>query len=124
FVLASLDEAAMVHERVQILLRRGFPEDTWRYSLTAIAFTSFLALAGAAVSWRLFRAVSARTAALFVAAGVLFVGGAVIVDLAASFHHDVHGDGPAYATFHGVEEAMEMSGVATFVIALLGHLRA
>jgi hypothetical protein len=124
FAYLSLDEAAMIHERVQAVWRRGVAADTWMYSLAAVAFTSALACVGALIGWRLLRTVPSRTRTLFLVAGVTFVAGAVGFDLLGEFHKNAHGsDTLGFALYNGLEEALEMGGVVVFVFGLLDYLR-
>lgn len=70
------------------------------------------------------RALPRRTAGLFVAAGALFIGGAIGVELYEAF---LIGGGASQVTVllsRAVEETAEMSGVVLFIYALLDHLRA
>jgi hypothetical protein len=64
-----------------------------------------------------------RTAVRLVIAGGLYVGGALICEMAGSFLADLHGgETLAYALMYTMEETLEMLGVAYLIFTLLSHL--
>lgn len=124
FVFLSLDETAMVHENVQAQLRRGVDRSAPFFRLASIVFSSLIALVALVASARFLAALPRRTATLFVAAGALFVGGAVGIDYIGELHKGSSGiHNLTYATATGVEEAFEMFGVILFLYALLDYVR-
>ena len=60
--------------------------------------------------------------ALFVAAGALFVGGAVGVEMIQSFisFHEIGGGAMAFSLL--IEESLEMFGVVLFIYALTSYM--
>lgn len=122
FVGMSIDESASFHEILGQPLRDklgtgGFLYYAWVipggiFALSAaIAFIPFLL--------SLPRPVAVR----FVAAGAIFVGGAVGLELFEGYLADRGEEGsPLYMAFVIIEEGMEMTGIALFLATAIGHL--
>lgn len=124
FVLLSLDEAAMIHEAVQAMLRRDLSRGDAEHTLASILYTSLLATIAFVGSARFLAALPRRTAGLFVLAGAMFVAGAIGVDFLGELHKSENGsENLVYALTSGLEEAMEMLAVTLFIYALLDHLQ-
>lgn len=61
---------------------------------------------------------------LFAVAGVLYVGGALGMEMVGGLYADTYGAGnPTYATLATIEETLEMTGALVFVYALLRYAR-
>lgn len=123
FAFLAADEAFMIHERVTILLAAIFGRPTGIfYYMWVIPYGLAVVLAAAyflPFLWRLPRV----TAGLIVAAGTVFVSGALgleliqaMIDSTIRHHH------PLTIALYHLEEAMEMGGVVLFIYALLRHL--
>lgn len=69
------------------------------------------------------RTLPVMTRRLFLAAGAIFVGGAVGVELFNAYHDDAPGRDLVVFVGTHVEESMEMGGVIAFVYALMTYLR-
>lgn len=113
FHALSIDEIVGLHELLNT--RQDTPWTTYAYFVVAVVALACIPL----LVW-----LPARTRHLFVAAGALYVGGAVVLERATDWYE------PAgllntlrYNLLTGVEEALEMAGVILFVYALLDHLR-
>jgi hypothetical protein len=64
-----------------------------------------------------------RTRRMFLLAGFTFTGGALGVEMIAARQHYLHGmQNMTYAALTGVEDSLEMAGVALFIYALLRYL--
>jgi hypothetical protein len=121
FLLMSADEACAIHERLggpvrNMLGLEGFARFAW--VIPAIAFVAVL---GAVYVPFLFRLLP-RTRRWFLAAGFLYLGGSVGMEMASGAHAERRGPGPGYEVLAALEEVLEMSGVAVFLWALLDHL--
>lgn len=125
FVLLSADETAMIHESVQWVLTRGMHHTQQAYSLVNVLYATVLVCVVLALTLHFLAALPRRTAVLFVASGAVFVGGGLGVDFVGEVLRNEHAgaDTVAYAVVTGVEELLEMLGVAAFAYALLDYLR-
>jgi hypothetical protein len=123
FVFLTLDEYYMIHERLiapmkQLLGPRNILEFAWvlPYAGLVAAFTAaFLGF------WKDLPGTARRGVAL---AAVIYVGGALGMELAGSFIVTNFGwESPLYAIEVVLEESMELAGIALFILALAGLLR-
>jgi hypothetical protein len=117
FALMSLDEIIHVHEAMdgilQDLLRDPTLHRIWVVpALGLAAVTAFIWLP-------LLRAQPPRLRLAWVLAGLLYVGGAVGVELLSPPYEPPATAPLSYVLFVGVEEGMEMAGATVFAIALL-----
>lgn len=122
FLGLSIDEAASIHEMAVHPLRaawhaRGIFYFAWvipggaAVLLVGLAYLPFLA------------ALSAPTRGLFIAAGALYVGGALGMELVGGYVADYHEkENLAYIVASTVEEGLEMVGIVIFIRALMGYL--
>ncbi len=126
FVYLSLDEAATIHEltmwRLQdVLDAGGLLYFTW------IVPAAVLIAVLAGLLWRFLMGLPRWTLKLFLAAGCLYVGGALGVEALGGLYFDLHdltlsGKSPTYELITTFEEALEMAGVLTFGTALAAYL--
>jgi len=112
FLLLSLDEMAGLHESLNVVT-----EASWAvYALPVI-------LVLAIVFCRFLYFLPVRTASLFVLSGLIFLGGAVGVELYTEpFLYNDELNTLAYNLWTPVEEGMEMFGVILFQYALLDYM--
>ncbi len=122
FAYLCADELLRVHEFVGGVTARLFGlEGAARHYAWVVSF-GLLALAVAASYVRFLLALRPRYRALFLAAGGLYVGGALGMELAAARHVAAFGEDTfTHAMLYSVEEAMEMAGVIVFIYALLHY---
>ncbi len=122
FVLLALDEAVSLHELTISPLRTALGATGllyWSWIVVGAAF----ALAVLVAYVPLLRALPRQTAVRFVAAGAVFVGGAIGMEALGGPHMEQHGTTtPLAAVFVTAEETLEMLGVVLFARALLLHL--
>jgi hypothetical protein len=116
----SLDETAQIHERLNSLhvlshLRGVF------YFGWIIPASVIVLLVGAAYLPFVFHLPKA-TRVRFIVAGVIYVGGALVMEMPLGAWATKHGeDNLGYALIDAVEETMEMVGASLFLVALLRH---
>ncbi len=112
FLLLSLDEMAGLHESFNIVT-----EASW--AVYALPLIVVLVL----VFMRFLYYLPVRTAALLVLSGLIFLGGAVGVELATEpFLYNDELDTLAYNLWTPVEEGMEMFGVILFQYTILDYM--
>lgn len=126
FVFLAMDEVAMLHELSGQLLERIVPAiqqvgPVFHYAWTAIAVPLLIGLTVLLAPW-LF-ALPNRTRILFIVSAVLFVGGAVGIEMVNSvIDAQTTGRSLAYSLMTVLEEALEFAGVLLFQFALLKNL--
>ena len=119
FFFVSLDELVGLHERA----------NDW-YEGHGILYYSWVLVGGAAVLaiglliWPLLRDLHERTRRRFIAAAVLYVTGALFIELPLGYVAERGGDESlTYALIDWCEETLELSGTGLFLATLLGLLR-
>ena len=127
FVLLSMDEVATMHELSGILIGWLVPSvsqlgGVFHYKWVLVALPLLVALTAYIVPW-LF-ALPTRTRQLFIASAVVFVSGAVGVEmLNGLLDASTKENGIYYALGTTIEEYMEFGGALLFLHALLDYLR-
>lgn len=122
FLFLAADEATSIHERVGQLFRNqtntsGVFNISWviPYGIAAaifgISYTRFLL------------GLPRRIAAIFIISGIVFVTGAIGIELLGGAQKIRSGDDTlSYALLYTVEESLEMLGVITFVYGLVSYI--
>jgi len=124
FLLMAFDEVVSVHERLIEPMRTVLGEENlgifyFAWVVPAIALVLFLALC----YFKFLRSLPARTRSYFLAAGTLFLVGAIGFEFIEGSHVEIHGkDNLFYIVLTTIEEALEMAGVIVFIGALLSYL--
>lgn len=120
FVAISIDEVIGLHETLTGLVDLG---DGWLRFSWVLPAALVVAVVGA-LFLPFLRRLPRRTARRFVAAGALYVGGAVGMELPLGAWTSAHGDDDlGYALIDWVEETLEVAGLTAFALALLARLR-
>ncbi len=120
FGYLSIDEAVGLHEQLNELVHLGGAL-YFGWILPAGAAVLLLGLAYLRFLWQL----PADTRRRFILAGVLYVGGALVMEIPLGLWTEAHGDaGLGYSLIDFVEESLEMIGAALFLLALLRHAAA
>ena len=109
FLLLSLDEVAGIHETINslIVMNWAIPGGLLAAAI-GLAFIPFL------------RGLPSRTAMLFLAAGVFYLGGAVGLEIVGE---PMEADTVSYHLLTAVEEALEMGGALLFLHSLLRYMQ-
>lgn len=116
----ALDEIAGLHKKLT-------PFTHWllgRYPLAPRSWTVVgMVLAGAAGVFflRFLHRLPYRVRRLVVAAGAIYLGGTIGMEIIGGAHVRVHGLSIGYAVYSAIEEGMEMGGVVLFIDAMLAH---
>lgn len=129
FAFLAADELNSFHEKLNRPMGALVDADGILYFAWVVPGMAVVALFGLAYA-RFFWHLPGRWKKLFVVSGVVFVSGAIGVELIGGWyvsHYDptTFTGGPrfTYALIATVEEALEMIGIATFIYALLEYLR-
>ena len=122
FLYISMDEAVIIHEMLNGPLRTAFDLDGVLYFGWVVPVG--LALIVFALSYlRFLAALPRRHAALFVAAGTVYVFGAIGTELPVSLWYAQHGgDNQTYGLMNAIQEMLEIIGVSIFCYALADYL--
>jgi hypothetical protein len=122
FLFLSLDEAAMLHEMLAGTARRSLDLSGLLYNAWVIPYGIIMILGGILYLPFLLR-LPKPTLLLFVVSGVIFVSGAVGVEMFEGKWEAIHGtENMTYDLYVAVEEFLEMFGVALFIYALLRYI--
>lgn len=122
FALLSIDEVAMFHEYPIDPLREALHADGLLYYTWVIPGAAFVGLIGLGFA-RFLLHLPARTRNGFLLAGVVFVGGAIGVEMLSGRQASRSGEeNLSYALIITAEESCEMLGVVLFIHALTGYM--
>jgi len=117
----GVDEGVAIHEKLSDLLEEYMDADGFFYYLWVIPYAIATSIIGLVYVPFLLK-LPARTRALFLAAGFIFVTGAIGVEVFAAREADLHGEWTmTYCVLYSVEEFLEMIGIVVFIYALLSH---
>lgn len=123
FMFLSIDEAAAIHEMTMVPLRsalnvRGVLYFAWVIPGALLVLVVALAYA------RFLLHLPRGTRNHFLIAGVLYVGGALGLELPGGWYAEAYGKRSVpYAMLSTLEEILEMVGILVFTYALLSFLR-
>lgn len=119
FLVLSLDEAVGFHERAIVPLRSAWGVDGLLY-FTWVIPAAILVVAVALAYLGFIRALPARTRQLMIVAALLYVGGALVMELFGALQVSRQGqENLTYVVLSTVEELFEMLGIVVFLYALL-----
>lgn len=121
-LLFSIDEISALHERLLQTIHVAFFQDN--AATTAdnawLVLAPFIVLLAAYLLWMMWRILPKRTIGIFIFAGLVFVGGAMFVDLLAntSERETFLNQG----LLVGLEESMELFGCVVALYAIVDYL--
>jgi len=121
FLFLSLDEVAEIHERLIDPVRNTLHASGVLFFAWIIPYGLAL-IALAAIYLRFLLRLPRETMKMFLVSGLIYVSGAVGLEMAGGMHFETHGNDFLYAVFYTFEELFEMLGVALFIYALLGYV--
>lgn len=133
FLLLSIDEAASLHELLIEPVRNSLKTDGYFYFAWVIPGLAFVFLV-TVLYWKFLASLPVKTRNLVILSGVIFIGGAIGVEMLGGNYLQENAANISYENFAGwrgmgvaliltLEEALEMIGVAIFVYALLDYMR-
>ncbi len=122
FLLLAIDEGTAIHEEISTFLERYMDARGVLYFLWVVPYgiaMAVLALAYSKFVWELPKETRAR----FVMAGVIFLTGALGIEMLGAREADLNGyDTVTYCVLYSLEEMLEMLGIILFIYTLLSHL--
>ena len=122
FAALSLDEVARIHEHLGRLQGLWDTHGLFYFAWVIPGAAAVLALT--AVFARFLFQLPAATRGRFIAAGVVFVAGALVVEAIGGWRAETMGmNNMTHSLIATVEEVLELAGVAMFLVALLRHLQ-
>lgn len=119
FTYASIDEAIMVHEMMDRPVREflgtsGFLAIAWIIPGSVIAL--LIGIGYVTFLWSL----TLRIAGLFLAGGVVFLCGAILMEIPGGYFYEKYGFASwHYIASYAVEETLEMLGIIIFLYGLI-----
>ena len=122
FLMMSIDEEVSLHERLIEPLHNGL--HTSGFLLYAWVIPGMIFVIGMAWAyWRFLKDLPPTTRKLFLIAGIIYVGGAVGMEMVGGEYRTLHGvENFHYAMLANLEEFLEMAGIIVFIYALLAYL--
>ena len=122
FFMLSMDEIVGFHEYPIDRLRSSMDAGGLLYYTWVVPGAMFVAALGIVYLRFLFH-LPRETRKLFLLSAVVFVGGAIGVEMLSGYQADLYGEeNLTYALIISLEECMEMLGVVVFIHSLLGYL--
>lgn len=122
FVFLAFDEMIQIHEQLRAPMEALFNTSGFLYFAWFIPYVIVTILIAIAY-FKFMMRLPKKILKLFIIAGVLYVGGAVGMEMLGGWHAEVHGEKTlTYALMYSFEEFLEMSGAAVFMYALLTYI--
>ncbi|CAN5490638.1 hypothetical protein BH10ACI1_BH10ACI1_10350 [soil metagenome] len=127
FLYLSIDEAISIHEQLSVPLRQSIHAHGplfFSWVIPASIFLVLLFMVSAKSMWRL----STTTRWLFIVSGIIYVSGAVGMEMVGASYYEIHLEGHQTAKDFGyvllttLEEFLEMAGIVLFIFSLLRYL--
>ncbi len=121
FLFLAFDEGTKIHEQMSGVMERWVTPKGYLLWLWVIPY-GFAVLVLAAVYLRFLVRLSRTTRYYFILAALLFIGGAIGVEMLSAWEMDLNEHTILYCVLYSLEEFLEMIGVAVFIYALLKNL--
>ena len=121
FLFLAFDEGTRIHEMMSGVMERWVTPKGYLYWPWVIPY-GFAVLVLAAVYLRFLVRLSRTTRYYFILAALLFLGGAIGVEMLSAWEKDLNDYTILYSVLYSLEEFLEMIGVAVFIYALLKNL--
>ncbi len=121
FFALGMDETIKIHEKVSEVVQGRFDTSgVFQYAWVipyGIAFIVFVM-----IMLKFFLSLPAETRKWLLVGGIIYVGGALGLEMAASSIYTWGERGHLYYVFATIEETMEMSGAVVFIYAFCNHI--
>lgn len=122
FVFISLDEMIQIHEQLRAPMEALFNTTGLLYFAWFIPYVAVMLIIGLAY-FKFMTRLPKKILKLFILAAVIFVSGAVGMEMVGGMHAEVNGeDNLTYRLMYTFEEFLEMAGGAIFFYALISYI--
>jgi len=123
FVFLGYDEAFQVHEQMVAPMRQLMGNTNLGVFYFGWVVPGILGVCALALFFLKFLLrLPATTRRWLLFAGALYVGGCIGMELLDGKYIEAYGENMTYSVLVTIEEALEMSGLATLIHTLLGHI--
>jgi hypothetical protein len=123
FLFLAVDETISVHERLIVPIRTALDTSGVLYFAWVIPYGIALAIFLIPTIKNLFT-LPKRIRLMFVAAGTIYISGAIGMELIGGRHYELYGPkNHLYFLITSIEEILEMSGIVIFIHALLTYIK-
>ena len=123
FLYLAFDEGLSLHERMSIPIQKALGQGALGFHHTYWAIPGLAGLIAVGLFFLGFlRRLPATTRFLFLLAAVVYVGGAIGVEMFSGNYAEAHGERLGYSMVVTLEETLEMAGVIVFIYALLDYV--
>ena len=123
FLFLAIDELCSIHE-LSIPLLRGATNAHGLLYFTWVVPAFFLLIIFLLAFRKFIQSLPIKTKTLFIAAGFVYVTGALGMELIGGYIADSYGYNTIYGIASSIEEILEMLGVVIFIYGLLSYLQA
>lgn len=122
FVFISLDEMIQIHEQLRAPMEALFNTSGLLYFAWFIPYLAIVVFIGVAY-FKFMMRLPKKILKLFILAGIVFITGAVGMEMLGGKHAEIHGeDTLTYCLMYSFEEFLEMAGGAIFFYALISYI--
>lgn len=122
FLFLAFDELLSVHEKLGTLLKHVFETSGLFLYIWVIPY-GIAVILFAILYYRFFFKLPLNIRPLFLLSGMMFVSGAIGLEMISGRHADQFGkDDLIYGLYYTSEELLEMVAIAIFIYALLTHI--
>lgn len=123
FLYLSLDETAVIHEKLTIPLQESLHVTGFLYFGWVLAGAAVVVAVGLIYARFIFR-LPPPTRRLFILAALLYVGGALVVEaISANQWYQTDSESLLFSAIGTIEELGEMLGTVVFIYALSSYIR-
>ena len=124
FFFMAADEVLSFHERLNLPVRRLLGTEHYGVFYYAWVIPAiFVTLIAAALLSKFVTRLPAKTRFHVIISAILFLGGAIGLELVGGRYAELHGDDNlTYSMIVALEESLEMAGVITLIWALLSYM--
>jgi hypothetical protein len=124
FMYMSIDESVQIHERVGVLFSNNFDLSGYFAYGWVVPYGFLLIVFSAVYFLRFLPQLPKKIAYLFIISGIIFVIGAVGVEMLAAKNYDSENFSETlHAICYSIEEFLEMLGIAIFIYSLLLYIK-
>ena len=122
FFVLAIDEIAMMHEILTVLQEPLNIDGSFYFTWVAPAFIFLLVFSVTFISF--LKSLPQKIRTLFILSGMIYVGGAVGVEMIGGYHSEMYGDNNfVHGMITTIEESLEMMGILVFIYSLLFYLQ-